>query len=191
MEKLVIFGGAFDPIHNAHLLIAQDVYEKLHSQILIFQPALLPPHKKVFAPFHDRVKMVELAIANDERFKCSDVEQRLPKPSYTIDVLRAIREENPDKKIYFIIGLDSAVDFHTWKEPDRILKEFNIAVVPRPFFKKSDVKPQWRKHMKFIDTREIEISSTEVRNRLKRGKTVKYLIPDDVIKYIQAKGLYR
>ena len=191
MRSVTIFGGTFDPIHYAHLIIAQDILEKIGTQKILFLPTLNPPHKKSFAPFPDRVNMVNLATKENPRFKCSDIEKKLPGPSYTIDILRAIKKESEISNISFIIGMDSAVELNTWKDPDDLLEEFEIIVIPRPFYTKEDVLPRFKKKMNFLNTRKIEISSTEIRERIREGKKIKYMTPDSVIDYIEKTDLYK
>ncbi len=191
MKKITIFGGAFDPIHYGHLIIAKDILEKIEAQKIIFLPNPLPPHKKSFASFPDRINMLNLTIKGNPEFECSDVEVRLPGPSYTINTLRAIKKKMNILNISFIIGMDSAVEFNIWKDPVELLEEFDIIVIPRDGYKKKDVIGRFKKKMIFLNTRRIEISSTEIRERIKEGRDIKYLTPDSVIDYIVKKGLYK
>jgi len=191
MKNVTIFGGAFDPIHYAHLIIAQEILEKTESPEILFLPSFSPPHKKIFAPFCDRVNMLNLAIGDNPQFQCSDMEKHFTQPSYTIDSLRAIKKRLGVSDISFIIGMDSAVEFETWKEPDTLLFEFKILVIKRLRFTKEDILPRFQKKMHFIDTRRIEISSTEIRERIKKCKNIRYLTPPPVIDYIIEKGFYR
>lgn len=191
LNRVIIFGGTFDPIHYAHLIIAQDILEKIETKTILFLPTLKPPHKKSFASFLDRLNMVNLAISGNPEFQCSDIEKSLPKPSYTINTLRAIKKKLKSINISFIIGMDSAVEFDTWKEPENLLKEFEIIVLPRPCFKGEEVLPRFKEEMKFLNTRMIEISSSEIRKRIREGKKIKYLTPNSVIDYIRKKGLYK
>ena len=191
MKSVTIFGGSFDPIHYAHLIIAQDIIEKIKTQKILFLPSLYPPHKRVFAPFTDRVNMVALAIRGNSEFQYTDIEERITKPSYSIKILREIKDKFSVSKLSFVIGMDSAVEFSTWKDPDKLLGEFEIVVVPRPGYRKRDILPRYRKRMSLIDTRQLEISSTEIRKRIRRGRSIKYLTPDSVITYIDKKKLYK
>lgn len=190
MRKATIFGGSFDPIHYGHLIISQDILIEKKLEKILFLPSVSPPHKKSYAPFTDRVNMVNLAIEGNPKFQCSDFEKTLPKPSYTINSLRSVKKEFGFSKISFIIGMDSAVEFDTWKDPDVLLKEFEIIVILRTGYAKEDVSERFRKKMIFFNTRCIDISSTEIRKRIKKGKIVKYLTPDSVFNYIRKKDLY-
>jgi nicotinate-nucleotide adenylyltransferase len=191
MSRIAIFGGSFDPIHFGHLIIAQDLISYKKADSIVFLPTSFPPHKRTKTDFGDRIAMVDLAISGNSTFTSRDIETTLPKPSYTINTLRALKSEFSGDRIAFIIGMDSAVEFDTWREPEKLLEEFEILVIPRPGYKKSLISQRFIKRMIFIETRMIEISSSEIRKRIKRGKTVKYLTPDVVIKYIERNGLYR
>lgn len=191
MNSTAFFGGSFDPIHIAHLITAQDISEKTGIERIVFLPTFSPPHKKIFAPFSNRVKMIKLAIEEDPRFECWDVEKNLPSPSYTINTLTEFKKNKGISDISFIIGMDSAVEFDTWKEAERLVTEFNIMVLPRPNFKKENILDKFKERMVFVNSRKIDVSSTEIRERLNSGRTVKYLLPESVIEYIQKKGLYQ
>jgi nicotinate-nucleotide adenylyltransferase len=191
MKQVAVFGGAFDPIHCAHLILAQDILLAIASDTILFLPSSTPPHKRCFAAFDDRLKMVELAIRGNPRFKSSGIEAGLPEPTFTIQTLRALQKELPDASISFIMGMDSAVEFSTWKEPTALLDEFRMIVIPRPGCAECDVDKEFRERMTFLQIRTIAISSTEIRDRIKAGKEIRYLTPNEVISYIAKKGLYR
>ncbi len=191
MRRVLFFGGTFDPIHYAHLIIAEDILQEQKIQTILFLPSLRPPHKECAASFHDRVRMVNLAIGDNAALKCSDIESVLPAPSYTINTLRALKEKMQIDHIGFIIGMDSAVEFDTWKDPDALLDEFEILVIERPGYSKNDVSERLSKKMNFLRTRMIDISSTEIRERIKNRRDINYLTPDVVIHHIMEKSLYR
>lgn len=190
MKRIAVFGGAFDPIHFAHLILAQDILFSSSSEIVFFMPSFQPPHKMCFAPFNERLRMVKLAIDGNPRFKCSDIEEKLPKPSYTIQTLRALKEELGDASISFIMGMDSAIEFATWREPEALLNEFRMLVLPRPGFSQQEIEEGFRERMVFLSERKIDISSTEIRTRIKEGREIRYLTPNNVISYIAREGLY-
>ncbi|TET24277.1 MAG: nicotinate (nicotinamide) nucleotide adenylyltransferase [Candidatus Cloacimonadota bacterium] len=191
MRRILFFGGTFDPIHYAHLIIAEDILQEQKIQTILFLPSLRPPHKECVASFNDRVRMVNLAIKDNAALECSDIEGVLPAPSYTINTLRALKERMQIDHIAFIIGMDSAVEFSTWKDPDALLNEFEILVIPRPGYSQDGVSERFSKKMNFLGTRMIDISSTEIRERIKKGRDINYLTPDVVIHHIMEKNLYR
>lgn len=191
MKSVAVFGGAFDPIHFGHLILAQDILLETSSHEVIFLPSFAPPHKECYAPFDDRLQMVSLATRGNPHFACNGMEAGLSQPSYTIQTLRALRAELGDVSISFIMGMDSAVEFDTWREPDALLGEFEMLVIPRPGFSKRDIDGRFLERMVFLDTRKIDISSTEIRERIKAHKEIRYLTPNEVISYIAKRGLYR
>jgi nicotinate-nucleotide adenylyltransferase len=191
MNHTAFFGGSFDPIHIAHLITAQDISEKTGIEKIIFLPTFSPPHKETFASFSHRVNMVKLAIEGDTRFECWDEEKNFSSPSYTINTLMELKKNKGISDISFIIGMDSATEFDTWKEADRLIRDFNIIVIPRPNFKKEDVLDKFRERMVFVNTREVDVSSTEIRERISAGKSIRYLLPEPVIKYIHRNGIYK
>jgi nicotinate-nucleotide adenylyltransferase len=191
MKRVAVFGGAFDPIHFGHLILSQDIMKMVSSECVFFMPSFQPPHKECFAPFNDRLQMILLAVRGNPHFRCSDMEAGLSTPSYTIQTLRALKGELGDVSISFIMGMDSAVEFATWKEPEALLDEFSMVVIPRPGFSGEDIEKPFGERMRFLSTRKIDISSTEIRERIREGKEIRYLTPNEVIAYIAKKGLYK
>jgi nicotinate-nucleotide adenylyltransferase len=190
MKRVAVFGGAFDPIHFAHLILAQDILLETSSDSVLFLPSFVPPHKECYAPFNERLMMVSLAIRGNPHFRSSGMEAELSQPSYTIQTLRALKKEMGDSSISFIMGMDSAVEFDTWKEPEALLDEFTMIVIPRPGFSETAIDSRFRGGMTFLKLRKIDISSTEIRERIREGKEVRYLTTNEVISYIAKKGLY-
>ncbi len=191
MKQVAVFGGAFDPIHFAHLILAQDILLETEADTILFVPSFMPPHKECFASFGDRLNMVQRAIRGNPHFRSSGIEAALPQPSYTIQTLRAAKNEFNDSALSFIIGMDSAMELDTWKEPDSLLKEFRILVIPRTGYSEGDVKDAFRESMDILEIRKVQISSTEIREKIKKHKEIRYLTPNAVISYIAKKGLYK
>ena len=191
MSKVGIFGGTFDPIHNGHLITAQSVREIRKLDKIIFIPTYVSPHKSDInssTPEH-RLNMIKLAIEGIDFFECSDFEINKGGISYTIDTIREL------KKYYdhleFIIGYDNIFEFHTWKDPDEIMKLTTVLVLKR---KSSLPPPHQDKYVKaaiFVQTRGIEISATDIRERVKRGMPIHYLVPEKVKEYIYRFDLYK
>lgn len=192
--KLGIYGGTFNPLHTGHLVIAQEFYEQCELDRVIFIPSARPPHKRlsdVLSPEH-RYQMALAATANDERFEVSDMEIQRPGLSYTIETLEAFgRSHGPESVLYFAIGADSLVDMAGWRSPDRVFELATIVVVPRPGFDIKRAPEPWRDRVIVLKTPELDISSTDIRKRVAQGKSVRYLVPDPVERYIKDHGLYR
>lgn len=191
MSKIGIYGGTFDPIHMGHLITAELIKEIRKLDKIIFIPAFVAPHKQNehAAPPHERLKMVEFAIRGCPYFDCSDFELKRGGISYTIDTIREFKIHN--HKIELIIGYDNMLDFHRWKEPDRILELAKVVVLPR---QKSDSPRRLNKFFEFVEfvsTPHIELSSTEIRNRIKNNKPIQFLVPDSVKEYIYEQKLYQ
>jgi len=188
-----LIGGTFDPIHIAHLIIAEAALEALSLREIVFVPAARPPHKGEvsLAPIEDRLEMVRLAIEGNPRLVLSDIEARRETPSYTIDTIREVRAGlGAGEEIYFIIGADSLVEFFTWKEPERLLEECSFVVVPRPGVSIEDADPRIRDRAIILDSPELEIASRDIRERVREGRTIRYLVPAEVESYIDRKNLY-
>ncbi len=194
--KLGIMGGTFDPVHNAHLLIAQSAMEEFGLDRIIFVTAGNPPHKseRGITDACLRHEMVKRAAAGNPRFLADDYEVKKADYSYTSDMLTHFKTRYPAAKLYFIIGADSLAYMHNWYRPDLIVKQSVILTYPRS----GDVGELVKEESELLggDIRRIhaprfEVSSTMIRQRLKEGKSVKYLVPDSVIDFIDKYNLYK
>ena len=188
-----LMGGTFDPIHVAHLAIAERALEALDLDRVIFIPAALPPHKSAEAvsSFEHRLEMVRLAIAGDDRLEVSDLEARRPLPSYTIETIRELRREFGDEEtMYFIMGADSLTQFLTWKDPDALLSACEFVVVPRPGVAIDDAEDRVRERAIVLDVPTMDVSSSDIRERVRRGESISHLVPPEVSTYIVEKKLY-
>ena len=191
MSKVGIFGGTFDPIHNGHLITAQSVREIRKLDKIIFMPSFVSPHKKDIdtAKPEQRLKMIELAIKGVEFFESSDYEISRGGISYTVDTLREM------KKLYdaieFIIGYDNIFEFHTWKEPDEIMKLVKVLVLKRKSSHPITFEDKYVREAVFVQTRGIEISATDIRQRVKNDMPIHFLVPEKVKEYIYSSNLYR
>ena len=186
-----IFGGTFNPIHLGHLIIAGKVRESLNLEKIIFVPAHYPPHKKApeIGGLH-RYRMVKLAISNNFYFVASKIELEREGKSYTIDSVNALKKMYlPEKDFYFILGLDAYLETGSWKEIEKLKKLVTFVVVKRNVIP-SGTRNLSFKNMSFIDLEPIGISSSEIRSRIKKGKSVHTLLPDKVMNYIQQHHLY-
>lgn len=190
MSRVGIFGGTFDPIHHGHLITAQSVKEIRKLDKIIFVPAYISPHKqheKASSAEH-RLSMIRLALNGTPFFECSDFEIKQHTISYTIDTLREFK--NKYDEIDLIIGYDNIFQFHTWYEPDEILKLANIIVLKRRSSHPLDFIDKYVKAANFVETRGIEISATDIRNRVHDNLPIHYLVPKNVEEYIYTNKLY-
>ena len=190
--KICLFGGTFDPPHIGHLLIAQTVCEAEGFDKVVFIPANRSPNKKVATLQKDRVDMLELAVEGNPNFEISDLEIRRGGVSYTIDTLRAFKDELVDDndEISYLIGSDSLLDFKNWKEPKEIIERSNVIVAIRPGFRPSDI-PSWLLHgVHFANIPRFEISSSNIRKRWAEDKTIRYMVTLPVWEYINKHNLY-
>ena len=190
--KICLFGGTFDPPHIGHLLIAQTICEAEGFDKVVFIPANRSPNKKVATLQKDRVDMLELAVEGNPNFEISDLEIRRGGVSYTIDTLRAFKDELVDEndEISYLIGSDSLLDFKNWKEPKEIIERSNVIVAIRPGFRPSDI-PSWLLHgVHFANIPRFEISSSNIRKRWAEDKTIRYMVTLPVWEYINKHNLY-
>jgi nicotinate-nucleotide adenylyltransferase len=190
--RICLFGGTFDPPHIGHLLIAQTVCEADHFDKILFIPANKPPHKKVNTSLEDRLAMLHIAVEGNPNFEISDVEIRRGGVSYTIDTVKMVKEEidQENDEIFYLIGSDSLMDFHNWKDPRGILDECQVLVAIRPGFRPSDI-PAWILHrIQFANIPRFEISSTNIRHRWVENKTIRYMVTLPVWEYIHEHNLY-
>lgn len=188
--RIGILGGTFNPIHIGHLILAEEAYFKLRLDKLIFVPAFMPPHKNdsdVIDARH-RLEMVRLAIEDNPAFEISTYEIDSKKKSYSIDTLRELRRiYGDDAQLCFITGSDSLKDLFSWKNINDIFKISKFIVANRPGYPIKEVP----KEADTVVVTPIEVSSEDIRKRLQEGKSIRYLVPEKVRKYIIGCGLYR
>ncbi len=193
--RIGLFGGTFDPIHTGHLIIAESVRSGLYLDKVFFIPAGLPPHKlnqNVTDP-RLRFEMVKIAIHNYPYFHVSDVEIERKGKSFTIDTVRMF-QNSPDFKddeFVLIIGCDNFLGLHNWYQPDEVLNSIDTVVAVRPGFDLSKAEKRFVDKVKIIKTPLIDISSSRIRESVRKGESVSFWVPDKVKKFIEARGLYR
>ena len=191
--KIGFLGGSFDPVHFGHLLAAQDVYEQYQFDRLILVPAAQAPlkPKEVQSSLEDRLVMLRAAIEWDKRFEISDIELRRGGVSYTIDSVRHFRAMFPDDELYWIIGGDQLPRMNLWKDIEELARIIEFIFLERPGHpaKPTPDIPSLRLHR--CDGHLIEISSSELRDRVRRGLSLHYFCPQKVINHIEARQLYR
>lgn len=190
--RIGIFGGSFNPPHLAHLIVAEQLRSSLRFDRVYWIPGARPPHKDVqaLAEGAHRMAMVQLATADNPAFVVSDVELRRDGTSFTIDTVRELKQEHPGDELFLMMGGDSLSDFHRWKAPGAILDEVPLAVYRRSGWTvPSEFSQSGRVYI--ADTPLIEISGTDIRKRWAEGRSVRYLVPDAVIRYMDENNLYR
>lgn len=191
MAKTGLFFGSFNPIHVGHLIIASYManFTDLDEVWLVVSPQNPLKNKKGLGNMYDRLEMARLATEQAEKLKVSDIEFKLPQPSYTIDTLTYLEEKYPAKEFVLIMGADNLVSFRKWKNYEVILKNYQIYVYPRPA---ADVT-EWENHpsVTFTDTPQMEISSTFIRKALKGTRNIQFLVPENVIAFMDSKNMYR
>jgi nicotinate-nucleotide adenylyltransferase len=195
-QRIGLIGGTFDPVHIGHLVIADRAREQLHLDRIIFLPAGIPPHKQQGHHAHaaHRLAMLELALAGHANAAVSDRDIRPGRPSFTLDLLRDFDRDYPDADLFFIIGGDSLRDFPTWHEPDAIIRLATLAVANRPGAEVPDdvfLQVQGLKQaVAYVDSPLLDISATDLRNRVAAGLSIDHLVPARVIDYIAEHRLY-
>ena len=195
---ILLFGGSFDPIHIGHILVARDVKEKLGAKKVVFIPAYRAPLKETHsAPPEDRLRMIEIAIENEEGFEVEDYEIRRGGISYTVHTLEYLKDKISGRP-GFLIGADSMLRFHLWRDPERIVEMADIVVVDREglvskvrdYVKTRFPMLKEGKNLFFVNTRRIDVSATEIRRRIREGLSIYCLVPGPVEEYIRERGLY-
>lgn len=194
--RLGILGGSFNPPHLGHLLIASDVCACLGLEKVLFVPAARPPHKTIDdgTPAEVRLEMTRLAVAGDPRFEVSSVEIE-EELVYTLDTVSAVRRRYEGYRLFFIMGSDSLLQFETWHQPGAILSLCRLAVALRPGDDEREVEAVARGLGRgaavVLKTAMIDISSHEIRNRVRRDEPIRYLVPPAVEEFVAARRLYR
>ena len=201
--RLGVFGGTFDPIHYGHLLLAERCREQCRLDEVWFLPALSPPHKTddAVTPADKRLEMARLAIAGHPHFIASALEIERGGVSYTWRTLEQIHRQEPQAELFFLLGADSLADFPQWREPAKICELATPIVYRRRGYPEPDFQPlsSWvspRRFQQIVDSQAvdlplIELSSTEIREAVAAGQSVRYQLPRAVEKYIETQGLYR
>ncbi|WP_282925378.1 nicotinate-nucleotide adenylyltransferase [Peptoniphilus genitalis] len=199
MKKYGIFGGSFNPIHYGHLMICEYIKEEMGLDKVIFIPTGNPPHKELELSAEDRYEMVRLAISPNPDFEISDIETTRVKKSYTVDTIRELKKIYKEEKLYFLIGLDSLFQLKTWMKIGDLSQEIEFVVALRPGYldreeinKEIDfLRENFGTKINLIKTPLYEISSTDLRDRIREGKSLRYLIPKKVLDYIEESGFYK
>jgi len=190
--NLGILGGTFNPPHNGHLIVAEHVRECLGLERVLFVPSEVSPHKQHVdsVSSRDRLEMVKLAIGGNSAFGFSDVEIIRGGVSYTVETLQELKTIHPLAGFYLLIGMDNVDEFHLWKDPSHLLRLAQVIVMSRPNFTMTGIDPSIKDRVTMCEVPDIGISSSEIRRRVKEGRSIRYLVPDAVEKYIRTHRLY-
>ena len=199
--KIGILGGTFDPIHMGHLIVAEDIRQKMGLREVLFIPAGRPWLKiqegKPVSPAEHRLAMVRLAIASNPCFKVSTIEIDRPGLSYSIDTVLELKAKlGAGDEIYFIVGPDALAEFPQWKDSARLVEICQVVGIGRPGHTQADLRklgrsvPGAAKRIMFINVPQIDISASEIRKRVARRFSIRYLVPDAVADYIARRRLY-
>ncbi|MCS7014642.1 MAG: nicotinate-nucleotide adenylyltransferase [Gemmatales bacterium] len=190
--RIGIFGGTFDPVHLGHLIVAEQAREQARLEQVWFMPAAQPPHKlkRTLTPFDHRYEMLRLAVAGHDAFLVSDLEKHLPAPNFTVHTLQHLHRERPNEQWYLLMGGDSLLEFPTWYQPQQIAALAGLVVAARPGYAVPD---DLLGHfpIQLVRAPLIEISSTDIRQRVQEGRSIRYLVPRAVECYIAQHQLYR
>lgn len=198
-ERLGIFGGTFDPPHLGHLILAETAADCLALGQVLFVPAADPPHKRasaIRAAAEHRLAMTALAIADNPRFALSRVDMDRPGPHYTVDMLHLLREQYPAAELFLLLGSDSLRDLPAWSRPAELIALASLGVMRRPGVEPDldaleKVLPGLRACLHWIPAPPIDLASSAIADLVAAGRSVRYLVPDRVLDYITAYGLYR
>ena len=198
-KRIGVFGGTFDPIHIGHLILAEEARHQLRLDQIVLAPAGDPPHKpdNPISPLHHRLAMCRLAVADGNGISISLIDAERPGPHYTSDMLRLFRKRvGAEAQLFFLMGLDSLRDLPSWHEPDWLVQNCRLVALRR-----HDVKIDWasleaelpgvRERVIVLDMPELDIASSDLRERVRAGKPIRYQVPREVERYIGEQGLYR
>lgn len=194
-RRIGVFGGTFDPLHVGHLVAAQEVMEAMELDRVLLVPAAHPPHKgsKGLTPGAERVRMVREAVADDTRFDVCDLEVKRGGVSWTVDTLRELRRTHGDDRLYLVLGADQWHTFGTWRDPEEVARLATVVVMTREGVGASKdmglgvapLPPPAE-----VAVPRIDISSTDIRRRVREGRSIRYLVPEAVRRIIKAEKLY-
>lgn len=189
-RRIGVFGGTFDPPHIGHLVAAVEARHALNLDVVLFVVANVPWQKvgtRIMSDVNDRLALVEAAVAGEPSFEASDIEMARGGTSYTADTLAELRRQEPDAELFVILGHDAAAGFTTWERHDEVARLGHLVVVDRPGTSAPlDDGFTWTR----LDIPELEISSTDLRQRVADGRPIRYLTPDQVATCIAERGLY-
>jgi nicotinate-nucleotide adenylyltransferase len=196
--KIGIFGGTFDPVHQGHMIVAEQVMTELELAQVLFVPGGIPPHKEassVRATAEDRLAMVEAAVEGNDRFTVDRVEIDSGRAMHSVETVGILKERSPEDEWYFIIGADEVSNLLAWRDPDRLLEQVVMVAATRPgydLFKLDHLEAALRNFDRIfpVECTRVDISATAIRRRMLQGKSIRYLVPDGAREIIEGRRLY-
>ncbi len=188
-----VFGGTFNPPHLGHLIVAEHAREQLGLGRVLFVPSAVSPHKRNLEVVdgRHRLRMLKAAVEGNRYFCVSDLEIIRGGISFTVDTLEALYNASPGDQLFLLIGADNVDEFHTWKDPERILELAEVVALTRPGFTVQPAKDRFRRQITVCRVPAIDIQANQVRRRVREGKSIRYLVPPAVEDYISKHRLYR
>lgn len=200
MRKIGIMGGTFNPIHMGHLMLAEDVRDAFSLDEIWLIPtgcSYMKAEASVLSP-KERYHMTSLATSDNEKFRCLDIEIKREGYTYTYETLEELRREYPEAAFFFLTGADCLFTIENWKEPERIFANCHMiasvrgdASLTEMEAKRDELAKKYHAQITLFSFRNLEISSTDIRERVRQGKSIRYLVPDKVRSYIEEKGFYK
>jgi nicotinate-nucleotide adenylyltransferase len=197
LKKIGIYGGTFDPIHHGHLILAREVCESLGLEKLIFVPTALSPHKRArtSTDAEIRLEMLRAAIRGEPKFLLDDCELQRGAPSYTIDTIKEIRQREGEAEYFFLLGDDNLAQLATWHRFEELRKLLQFVVLDRGKFEEGRgakaIPTVGSQHGYLVIQRQIDISATDIRNRVATGRSIRYLVPPAVEEIIRRRQIYK
>lgn len=188
--KVGLFGGRFDPIHTGHLLVAEEAREALALDEVWFIPSKDPPHKAVSVAAAHRYRMALLATAEHPHFRVSEAELERDGTSYTVDTVEALVAAHPEAEFCYLVGIDAYAEIQSWHRARELVELVRMVALPRPGFSLAGLEPYFLERVTVLETPLWEISGSDVRARLSRGESARYLVPQPVLAYLHKHRLY-
>jgi len=182
-RRVGVFGGAFDPPHIGHLVVAQDVIDRLELDSLVVVPTARPAHRETMLPGRLRLELAEIAFADADRVEVSAIEFEREGPSYMMDTLEELSRRHPTADWWLVIGSDQYAAFDTWKDPERVLELSRLAVMQRGG---EEIKPDPRYPFEEVKVTRIDLSAEAVRQRMALGQSIRYLVPEPVFRALES-----
>ncbi len=192
IERLGVLGGTFDPIHVGHLIAASEAFHALGLDRVLFVPAGRPWQKDSYSTGEDRYLMTVIGVASDPRFAVSRIELDRPGPTYTADTMTSLRDFYGARvELFFLCGADAVLKLSTWKLVDKLAELADVVALTRPGFELGEFEPvAGMPDVRTVRMPLVEASATDIRDRVRTGRPIDYLVPTDVRDYIRAQGLY-
>jgi nicotinate-nucleotide adenylyltransferase len=196
--RVAIFGGTFDPVHQGHMIIAEQVMDELRLDHVVFVPGGIPPHKaasSVRASAEDRFAMVEAAVAGNKRFSADRVEVDAGRAMHSVETVEVLKRRTPEDEWFFVTGADEVSNLLSWKDPDLLLEQVVMVAATRPGYDLSKLDHLEAGLRNFdrifpVECTRVDISATGIRRRMLQGKSIRYLVPDPVREIITERRLY-